>query len=72
LRLWRRNILRLYPHFDSPQFKHVKQPSICIMALVWHFMQSRAPGGKLESSAALPAPAFFASYSRRFSSINFN
>ncbi len=33
------------PHFESPQFRHVMQPSIMTTAAVLHFVQSWAPCG---------------------------
>ncbi len=33
------------PHFESPQFRHVRQPSISTTAAVLHFEHSCAPSG---------------------------
>ena len=35
-----------YPHFESPQFRHVMHPSIITTAAVLHFAHSCAPSGK--------------------------
>src|ERR1700678_1402435 len=37
-----------YPHFESPQFKQVLQPSIMTTAAVLHFAHSCAPSGKCD------------------------
>ncbi len=36
---------RPQPHFESPQFRQVMQPSIMITAAVLHFAHSCAPSG---------------------------
>ena len=36
---------RVHPHFESPQLRQVMQPSIMIMALVMHLLQSCALAG---------------------------
>lgn len=41
-----------YAHFESPQFRQVKHPSIITTAAVLHFMHSWAPSGKLDSANA--------------------
>ena len=33
-------IQKIHPHFDSPQLRQVRQPSICIAALVLHLMHN--------------------------------
>jgi hypothetical protein len=55
------------PHFESPQFKQVMQPSIMITAAVLHLAQSCAPSGKCVFAKASVCLAR-ASYSARFSS----
>ena len=34
------------PHFESPQFRHVMQPSMSTTAVVLHLPHSCAPSGK--------------------------
>src|ERR1700692_3259129 len=41
-----------YPHLESPQFKHVLQPSIITTAAVLHFAHSCAPSGKCDFEKA--------------------
>ena len=41
-----RRLGRRHPHFESPQFKHVMQPSISTTAAVLHLPHSCAPSGK--------------------------
>ncbi len=60
-----------YPHLLSPQFKQVKQPSITMLALVLHFLQSDAPFGKPSSFISPPDFAFFSRYSAFLSSTSF-
>ena len=55
------------PHFESPQFRHVMQPSIMITAAVLHLPQSCAPSGKCDFANASVCLAR-ASNSARFSS----
>jgi hypothetical protein len=43
---WRPRSSKAQPHFESPQFKHVMQPSIITTAAVLHLLQSWAPSGK--------------------------
>src|ERR1700691_6189105 len=42
----------VHPHFESPQFKQVLQPSIMTTAAVLHFAQSWAPSGKCDLEKA--------------------
>jgi hypothetical protein len=37
-----------HPHFESPQFKQVLQPSIITTAAMLHFVHSCAPSGKCD------------------------
>jgi hypothetical protein len=59
-----------YPHFESPQFKQVLQPSIMTTAAVLHFAHSCAPSGKCDFENASVC-LVRASNSARFSSTNF-
>ena len=45
LRATRRLAVPAQPHFESPQFRQVMQPSIMTTAAVLHFRQSWAPSG---------------------------
>jgi MFS family permease len=60
----------IYPHFESPQFRQVLQPSIMTTAAVLHFAHSCAPSGKcdLENASVCLVRA---SNSARFCSTNF-
>ena len=60
----------IYPHFESPQFRQVMQPSIITTAAVLHFEHSCAPSGKcdLENASVCLVRA---SNSARFSSTSF-
>src|SRR5690606_34841789 len=59
-----------YPHFESPQFKHVKHPSIITTAAVEHFGHSCAPSGKWLFAKASTCLCF-ASNSAFFCSMSF-
>ncbi len=61
-----------YPHLLSPQFKQVKHPSIIMLALVLHFLQSWAPLGKPSSFISSPVLACLARYSDFFSATSFS
>src|ERR1700722_10668137 len=58
-----------YPHFESPQFKQVLQPSIMTTAAVLHFAHSCAPSGKCDFENASVC-LVRASNSARFSCTN--
>jgi hypothetical protein len=60
---------RCYPHFESPQFKQVLQPSIITTAAVLHFAHNCAPSGKWDFEKASVC-LVRASNSARFSSTN--
>src|SRR4029077_10288812 len=47
-----RSLVKSYPHFESPQFKQVLQPSIITTAAVLHFEHSCAPSGKCDLEKA--------------------
>jgi hypothetical protein len=56
-----------HPHFESPQYKQVWQPSSITTAAVLHFAQSCAPSGKCDFEKASVC-LVRASNSARFSS----
>ena len=58
------------PHFESPQFRQVMQPSIMTSAAVLHFEHSCAPSGKCDFEKA-SACLVRASNSARFVSTSF-
>ncbi len=57
----------VHPHFESPQFRQVLQPSIMTTAAVLHFAHSCAPSGKCDLEKASVC-LVRASNSARFSS----
>jgi hypothetical protein len=61
---------KLQPHFESPQFRHVMQPSIMTTAAVLHLPHNCAPSGKCDFEKASVCFAR-ASNSARFSSTIF-
>ena len=63
-------LTRPHPHLESPQFRHVMQPSIITTAAVLHLAQSWAPSGKWDLEKASVC-LVRASNSARFSSTSF-